>query len=260
MNVSFEVLNDSMLGFSGVFASKMKIYSYHTHTHLYYEMLLYEPFDGNITINDQELKITEPTAILIAPGDLHSTNLCGKPSYVYKMQCNSICLEKNYLTSILSVHRTDNMINELFSAGIKYKENKDYLLSVIRMTASEIAFHGNALSDSVSGEKWLVSKTMQYINRNFQKNIGLTDAANEQYVTPQYLSSVFSKTAGITFQNYLVEKRLSVAAALLQKGKYSITDVCYECGYRNLSHFIRSFKNKYGMSPVNYRESRNHNL
>lgn len=258
MNTSFEILNDSAIGSDGLSASKINIYSYHTHTHLYYEMLLYEPFDGSIRINERELKITEPTAILIAPGDFHSTNLSGKPSCVIKMQCNSAKLGQTYLTSILSVDNTESMIKELFNAGLKYRQYKDYLLSIIRMAASEITFHGKVLSDSISGKAIIVSKAMQYINRNFQENANLPHAAKEQHISPQYLSSVFSKTAGITFQNYLIEKRLSVAAALLKSRNHSVTDACYECGYTDLSHFTRSFKNKYGMSPKKFSELHNH--
>lgn len=252
MNTQFEILNDSMVGSDGVSASEISIYSYHTHTHLYYEMLLYEPFDGTIKINERELKITEPTAILIAPGDFHSTDLSGEASRVIKMQCNASKLGQTYLTSMLVADDTDSIIKELFYAGLKYRYDKDYLLAVIRMAASEITFHGQALSVSISGKAVIVSKAMQYINRNFQGNANLSQAAKEQNFSPQYLSSIFSETAGITFRDYLIEKRLSVAAALLKDGKHSVTEACYECGYTNLSHFTRSFKHKYGISPKKF--------
>lgn len=258
MSTQFEILNDSIVDSDGVSASEISIYSYHTHTHLYYEMLLYEPFNGTIKINERELKITEPTAILIAPGDFHRTDLSGEASRVIKLQCNASKLGQTYLTSMLVSDDTNSIIKELFYAGLKYRYDKDYLLAVIRMAASEITFHGQALSVSVSGKAVIVSKAMQYINRNFQADASLLLAAEEQYISPQYLSGIFAETAGITFRDYLIEKRLSTALALLKDGKHSATDARYECGYTNLSHFIRSFKRKYGMSPGKFIKQHNH--
>lgn len=258
MNSSYEILNDSSIGADGVSVSEKKIYSYHIHNHLYYEILLYEPFDGYITINDNKFEITETTAVLIAPGDFHSTEVLGKESEVIKMQCNSSNMLYRYSTAVLTADENDNIIKPLFAAALKYQEHKDYLLSVIRMTAAEIMLHGTLVSGVDYGKALLVSEAMQYINRNFSKTITLIQAAELLHISPQYLSSIFKETAGVTFQVYLIEKRLSVAEALLKRNDCSVTTVCYECGYRNLSHFTRSFKRKYGISPHKYKHIAEH--
>lgn len=246
---AFEILNDSVIGLEGVTVSRMNVCSYHMHTHLYYELLLYEPFDGLIKINEREFAITKPTAVLIAPGDFHSTELSGKASPVMKMQCDATKLDQSYPTAILPADHNHGMIKQLFDTGAKYWRQKDYLLAVVRMAVAEIAFHGQVLPDTVTGKSMLVSKTMQYINRNFRGEATLCEAADMLHISAQYLSGLFSRTVGITFQSYLIEKRLSAAASLLKSGKCSVTEACYECGYTNLSHFIRCFKNKYHVSP-----------
>ena len=71
---TFEILNDPVIGLEGVTVSRMNVCSYHMHTHLYYELLWYELFDGFIKINEREFAITAPTAVLIAPGDFYSTD------------------------------------------------------------------------------------------------------------------------------------------------------------------------------------------
>lgn len=257
MDITPEIFNDSALGADGVSVSVMDVYPFHTHTHLYYELLLYQPFAGSIRVNERTVSITRPTAVLIAPGDFHSTQLYGKEtSPVIKMQCNASKLEIPYSTSLLELSTPGSLIEKLFAAGIQHADAKEYLLSVIRMAAAEITFHGEELAGQASGKARIVSQAMQYINLHFQSNATLSEAANEQHFSEQYLSSVFSETAGITFQNYLIEKRLTFAAALLRSGKYSVTDACYECGYTNLSHFIRSFTRKYGVSPKQFSRER----
>ena len=60
MDRMYEILSDSAIDSGILSASKMNIYSFHVHTHLYYEMLLYEPFDGSIEINDRKIIIKQP--------------------------------------------------------------------------------------------------------------------------------------------------------------------------------------------------------
>ncbi len=252
MSGLYEILSDSEAGSAEISVSESYIYSYHIHTHLYYEMLFYRPFGGGITINEKRIEINEPAAVLIAPGDFHSTELTGNPSRVIKIKCGSEGLKREYKTSILFAGENDTMIEQLFSAALKYRGCAEYLASVVGMTASEIEFRGRNISETVSGKASVVSKAMQYINRNFGREATLSKAAAAQHISPQYLSAVFSQTAGITFREYLIEKRLSVAASLLKSGEYTVTAAAYECGYESSAHFTRSFKNKYGVSPRNF--------
>jgi AraC-like DNA-binding protein len=58
----------------------------------------------------------------------------------------------------------------------------------------------------------------------------------------------FKQQTGYTVHNYILQKRLIAATALIKEGK-SVTQVCLECGFGDYSNFIRSFKQVYGVSP-----------
>ena len=77
--------------------------------------------------------------------------------------------------------------------------------------------------------------------------------AEKMSVTPQYLSLAFTSSFGINFSQYLSNIRLSYAASMIENTSESITDICFEAGYSNFSHFSRSFKKKYGLSPREYK-------
>ena len=62
----------------------------------------------------------------------------------------------------------------------------------------------------------------------------------------------FKQTMGSTPQEFLFQLRLTKAADLL-KNHHSITQTCFAIGYLNTSHFSRSFKKFYGMSPTTYK-------
>jgi AraC family transcriptional regulator, exoenzyme S synthesis regulatory protein ExsA len=53
----------------------------------------------------------------------------------------------------------------------------------------------------------------------------------------------------MTAKQWLLEKRLSKAKELLESEAYSVTDVALKVGYNNISHFIKAFKLKYGVTP-----------
>ncbi|TNJ42927.1 helix-turn-helix transcriptional regulator [Tamlana fucoidanivorans] len=65
--------------------------------------------------------------------------------------------------------------------------------------------------------------------------------------------ALFNETPG----KWLAEKRLEYAKTLLQNPKLNINDICYESGFKNTSHFNKSFKQKYGAPPYQFRKSMN---
>ena len=52
---------------------------------------------------------------------------------------------------------------------------------------------------------------------------------------------------------WVMKKRLKLAAELLQNTSLSVGDITFECGFENQTHFSRVFKEKTGMSPLQFR-------
>jgi AraC-like DNA-binding protein len=68
-------------------------------------------------------------------------------------------------------------------------------------------------------------------------------------------SRFFSLRTRKTFSGFVQELRLKKAAKLLVENDMTITQVCYDCGYNNLSNFNRQFLNHYQMNPMKYRKT-----
>jgi AraC-like DNA-binding protein len=76
-------------------------------------------------------------------------------------------------------------------------------------------------------------------------------------VTPRYVHLLLEET-GRSFTHHLLEKRLENAAALLRDPRWAarrIGDVALEAGFTDLSHFSRSFRRRYGVTPSDVREA-----
>ena len=63
----------------------------------------------------------------------------------------------------------------------------------------------------------------------------------------------FKKATGSTFTKMVNEYRIVHATKLLSESPSSITDICFECGFNNFSHFNKSFKEFTGKSASRYR-------
>lgn len=100
-----------------------------------------------------------------------------------------------------------------------------------------------------------VLKISQYINAHYQETIRLEDLAELVGMTPVALSRFFKIRSGKTISDYLIDIRLGFAARLLADTTNSISEICYDCGFNNLSNFNRIFKKKKGCTPKEFREN-----
>lgn len=96
---------------------------------------------------------------------------------------------------------------------------------------------------------------IRYIRENFGLDIPLEQAARIAGMTPAYFSHLFKKTTGQTFVEYLHEVRIERAKELIRSGQHTMTNICFQVGFRHLSHFIRTFKKRTGMTPTEYKKA-----
>lgn len=98
-----------------------------------------------------------------------------------------------------------------------------------------------------------VQKIMQYVNRNFQRSINLSDLAEKMYVSASTISRSFKKYTGIYFVDYVNQVRVRYAVQLLIESKDNITQIALDSGFSSPSVFNRVFRSTYGVSPTEYR-------
>ena len=90
------------------------------------------------------------------------------------------------------------------------------------------------------------------MNKNYQENISLEDIARHVGMNASALCRYYKKNTGKTLFSYLSELRISYAVKLLMNKNIAISQIAYDCGYNNLSHFNRQFKGITGKTPSEY--------
>lgn len=106
----------------------------------------------------------------------------------------------------------------------------------------------------------LAQQIIQYINNNFQYSLSLGALAEELYTSKSTLSRVFKKHTGVYFADYVSNLRIEQAVFLLDNTDNNITKISSDCGFSNSSVFNRLFKQKFGLSPSEYRLSKKEKL
>ncbi len=92
-----------------------------------------------------------------------------------------------------------------------------------------------------------------YINKNFRQPVTLVEVAKYLDLTPQYLSRFAKKHLGENFIDYLNEVRLDSAMHALCHSDETIAKIAFNSGFPNLSAFSTLFREKYLLSPQQYR-------
>lgn len=85
-------------------------------------------------------------------------------------------------------------------------------------------------------------------------NWKLAELASSLNVHPVHLSRDFSKYFEMSLGDYIRSIKVQRALALLPNSELSLTDISFECGFADQSHFIRSFKSYYYVTPLFYRK------
>ncbi len=121
-------------------------------------------------------------------------------------------------------------------------------------TLSDFSFQN---AEKISYNSRRIEAVMAYLNKNFEKEIMLSEMAKLASMSEVAFSRFFKIRTGKTFVDTLNEIRLGNASRLLIDTTQSISEIAYHCGFNNLSNFNRTFKKKKHCTPKEFREEYN---
>jgi AraC-like DNA-binding protein len=100
-----------------------------------------------------------------------------------------------------------------------------------------------------------IEKVFEFMNNNFSKQITLNDVAKIANMPEASFSRFMKKRTGYSFIDSLNEIRLGHVSRMLIDTTQSIAEVAFKCGFNNMANFNRTFKNKKGLTPKEFREN-----
>lgn len=166
---------------------------------------------------------------------------------------------------VLFVHRHEGTrIRELIMHMIQQREENRpgsryiiYGLLIQLLYAMELGteYRNCYYSKEADGEDCLYNQLCRYLEE-CHWSASPEDLERDLHYSSNYLNKVMRKSTGRSLTEFCVEKRLEQAAELLRYTELSVNDVIAQCGYQNKTYFYRVFRNKYGVSPMEFRKNR----
>lgn len=148
-------------------------------------------------------------------------------------------------------------IRSLFESVIPYFDCKikpsDEVLRLKMIEGVYVLLHTDkslyaSLFDFV--EPWKID-ILDYLNENYMYDLSMEEIASYTGRSLATFKRDFSKVTNLTPQKWIIKRRLETAHDLIQTGKKKVSEVCFDVGFKNLSHFSKVYKDMYGTSPVN---------
>ncbi|WP_128546902.1 helix-turn-helix transcriptional regulator [Larkinella soli] len=99
-----------------------------------------------------------------------------------------------------------------------------------------------------------INRIYGFVETHFSQPIAMQEVASLAGMTVPAFCRYFRKMTQMTFTDFVNEFRITQARKLLA-GDRSVTEVCFESGFNNLSHFNKVFKHRTGQTPGDYRKA-----
>lgn len=142
-----------------------------------------------------------------------------------------------------------------------HQENDEYLDLLIKGYVFQIYYLLSKLIDNkyqkeiASNQNYLnLSKILDFIDLNYSKNLTLELVAKEFNYSISYITKTFKKFSNTTFKEYLTLVRLINSEILLINSKKTINEIATNVGFPNIKAFGKAFKDRYQVTPQQYRK------
>jgi len=124
---------------------------------------------------------------------------------------------------------------------------KELVLSLLNDKNNE---HFLSYLNNLKNQAPSIAAVMQ---NNYTSNLTLSDYAKLTHKSLPVFKREFKKAFNDTPASWVIKKRISLAAQLLQNTTKSVAEIGFECGFENQTHFSRVFRQRIGRSPLQFR-------
>ncbi len=146
-------------------------------------------------------------------------------------------------------------LNSIADEPEKFRQFLNILWILNRLASSEYrALASSSFAHAARNpESRRVQKVKQFINDHYSEALRLEELADLAGMSPASFSRFFRLRTGKTLSDYVIDIRLGFASRELVDSTKNIAEICYGCGFNNLSNFNRIFKAKKGTTPREFR-------
>lgn len=267
---------DYWLGDHLVFSHRKSRYTFSSfpeqlHSHNYYELLIPRRGDVGFISDNQYISPRPGSLLLFHPGSVHTARLLSESDYeryvflfdeeafnvfgtesapLHFLHQDAVCIEfpseledtlysdLRKITNTLSGDRSDTSL-------LAYSQIAQLLCLINR--------HATVSNQTIQTIPQNVLKIKQYVDDNYLTLNTTSEIAEHFFYRREYVSRLFKEYFNTNLSDYLTSLKIRHSQEMLKKGA-SVTDACFQSGFRNLSTFTSAFRSQVYMNPSAYRK------
>ncbi|MCU6712353.1 AraC family transcriptional regulator [Paenibacillus sp. J5C_2022] len=255
-------------------------YPFNLHSHRECEIYYLHEGKGTFILGDTIHELQPGDLILVSALTPHSSNA----DYRYPYIRSTLHFETGYMKGLvhepalrkgfMPFEREENLtlrpnrrqrqeLEAIFCELHQHSLNKEssnrfllHLLDLICFVSSLCHTSDRPHQSGRSDKASKVGEIIAYLDDRFREDIELDQLARHFFMNKTYIAKIFKEVTGVTVFEYLKNKRINQAKImLLINPTLSITEVCFELGFKHSSHFSRTFKTYAGVTPEEYRRT-----
>ncbi len=144
--------------------------------------------------------------------------------------------------NLLSVNKESNLSAEITSSRL--------IVDILSILMHEIT----SPKETASPHKINLENVRSYLDEHYTDKFSLDEIAEEFFISKYYLCREFKTLYGITLNQYVIAKRITLAKKLLRFSSYTLEEIATECGFYDASYFNKQFKKSEGISASDFRK------
>ncbi len=240
------------------------------------ELLFVEQGAADYRIGGKIYPVKKGSVLIIGSHDHHESDLTEVPYIRYGLTVMTDYLQRlPMISQYMNVYRTPDMEHyrrlEQVEEGMFRR-----MTEILKMLYGETGDNGKGEGELVYallleltlllkrilrvekeeiGEKHrLVRQIRQFIDLHYQEDLSLNSLSRRFFVQPNTISRSFGGIVGEPISAYINAVRITNAVYLLEHTGLSVTELAGQVGYESVNTFLRQFKRKMGISPLQYRK------
>lgn len=231
------------------------------HYHANVEVIYVSKGSMVVTIDGLQNKVPAGSFCMILPWQIHS--------FFSPEESESVILvcPTKYITSFVTqmanssgreqTFQTEPEILSLFLTHLCSSNSADeYMISCVLYGLCHSFISNCTIVDNVNrshNQIWI--KLIDYVSAHFREDLTLKDISDVLGYNYHYISHLFGRYFGMSFQSLRNRKRIDYARRELITSNKSVTEIAYECGFSSVRTFNRVFHDLLHMSPMEWRNS-----
>lgn len=225
------------------------------HSHPCYEIIVYFSGTGTTTIDGTEHRFSPHTVAFIPPEVVHDETYdsCGGELICIYFTCDRLPYTPGqaliFVPEIVPIQQSVlQLYKEIRTQPMGFRQKAHLLLEILLIDLARA-------TTEKSREQNRLESVYHYICYNYANRLNFRTLAAESGFSYDYFRRLFRQTYNLSPQKLQIEQRFTAARALLEQGNMTVTEIAMLCGFADGSQFAHMFRQKYGISPRDYRNA-----